>query len=130
MLHEEVSVAAAAATAIAAPAQARDGQPYFGIEGGVLFPKDNDADVDVNYTTTDTTTLAGTNSRRSGPPTSMFDDAFGIEYKKGIDVDAIIGYDFGMFRLEGELGWKRAKLDELGVDDDFIAALNTSPQPA
>ena len=41
-------LAAAAATAIVTPAQARDGQPYFGIEGGILLPRDNDADADVN----------------------------------------------------------------------------------
>ena len=49
-------LAAAAATVIASPAYARDGQPYFGIEGGILLPRDNDADVDINYTTIDTTT--------------------------------------------------------------------------
>ena len=31
--------------------------------------------------------------------------------RPAIDVDAIGGYDFGMFRLEGELGYKRAKHD-------------------
>ena len=43
---------AVAAVAIAAPAQARDGQAYFGVEGGVLFAPDHDADVLVDYTTT------------------------------------------------------------------------------
>ena len=38
-------LAAVAVTALASPAYARDGQPYFGIEGGILFPKDQDADV-------------------------------------------------------------------------------------
>ena len=33
----------------------------------------------------------------------------GSEFKTGYDVDLIGGYDFGMFRLEGELGYKRAK---------------------
>jgi len=42
---------AAAAVAIATPAQARDDQLYFGIEGDILFPKDNDADIDVNVLT-------------------------------------------------------------------------------
>jgi opacity protein-like surface antigen len=117
-------LAAAAVTVLASPAYARDGQPYFGIEGGILFPKDQDADVDINYTTTDTTTLPGTVFPGTPPADTTFDDAFGLDYKKGLDVDAIIGYDFGMFRLEGELGWKRAKLDEFSVNSDFVDDLN------
>ena len=31
-----------------------------------------------------------------------------------------------MFRLEGEIGWKKAKLDEFEIDDDFIDALNVA----
>ena len=38
-------LAAAAAVAVATPAAARDGSGYFGIEGGILFPKDQDADL-------------------------------------------------------------------------------------
>ena len=30
----------------------------------------------------------------------------------GFDVDVIGGYDFGMFRVEGELGYKRACIDD------------------
>ncbi|HXG82309.1 MAG TPA: outer membrane beta-barrel protein, partial [Sphingomicrobium sp.] len=115
-------LAAVAATAIAAPAQARDGQVYFGIEGGILFPKDQDADASVNFTTTQTVPTTPT---VAGPADFDDEDAFGIDYKKGLDLDAIIGYDFGMFRLEGELGWKRAKLNEFEVDNGFISALNT-----
>ena len=44
--------AAAAVAAIASPAAARDGSGYVGIEGGILFPKDQDADVFVDYDTT------------------------------------------------------------------------------
>ena len=32
-----------------------------------------------------------------------------------IDADVIAGYDMGMFRVEGELGYKRAKLDDTTV---------------
>ena len=46
-------LAAVAVAAVASsPAVARDGSVYVGVEGGVLFPKDNDADVFVDYTTT------------------------------------------------------------------------------
>ena len=44
--------AAAAVAAVASPAAARDGSGYFGVEGGILFPKDQDADVFVDYETT------------------------------------------------------------------------------
>ncbi len=41
-------LAAVASTAIATPAMARDGSPYFGVEGGILFPRDNDSDVSID----------------------------------------------------------------------------------
>ena len=31
----------------------------------------------------------------------------------GVDGDLIAGYDFGMFRAEAELGYKRSEHDEL-----------------
>ncbi|MGI8706545.1 MAG: outer membrane protein, partial [Sphingomicrobium sp.] len=43
-----------------------------------------------------------------------------LDYKTGFDIDAIAGYDFGMFRLEGELGYKRAKIDEIELDQGFV----------
>src|SRR6266550_2958492 len=42
----------------------------------------------------------------------------------GYDVDLIGGYDFGMFRLEGELGYKRAKTKSLSLNSAFVNALN------
>jgi OmpA-OmpF porin, OOP family len=84
---------AASIAAIAAPATARDGSPYVGIEGGILFPADTDVGV-----------------RADG---EQLDDLFRIKYKRGFDVDVIAGYDFGLVRAEAELGWKRAKLDEV-----------------
>ena len=100
-------LAAVAAAAIATPALAQTSGPYVGIEGGVLFPRDTDVDAEVTY---------------SDPVLGMvtYPNAIDLDYKRGWDVDAIAGYDFGMFRLEGELGYKRAKLDELQYDQDFI----------
>ncbi len=112
-------LAAVAVTVLASPAVARDGQPYVGIEGGLLFPKDNDADVFADYTTTPVDPTAPT-----PPADTTFDDAVGLEYKTGYDLDLIAGYDFGFIRLEGELGYKRAKLDEFGVDQSFVDSLN------
>ncbi len=112
-------LAAAAVAALSSPVAA---QPYLGVEGGVLFPKDQDADVRADFTTTQT---PGAPSVGAGPADNTFNNAYGIEYKRGSDIDLIAGYDFGAFRLEAELGRKRAKLDEFGVDNGFINALNT-----
>ena len=78
--------AAAAVAAVASPAAARDGSGYFGVEGGILFPKDQDADIFVDYTTTTVGTPAAV-----GPADTTFNNAFGIDYKKGYDLDAIAG---------------------------------------
>ena len=98
--------AAAAVAAIATPAAARDGAPYVGIEGGILMPRDIDGDVDVDFT-------AG------GLPDVAADDVFQVDYKMGRDIDVIAGYDFGMFRIEGEAAWKRAKFDDIEFDDSI-----------
>ena len=115
--------AAATAALIATPAMARDGQPYIGIEGGVMFPKDQDADVFVDYTTTQT---PATTPSYVGPADTTYSDMFGIDYKRGLDIDAIVGYDFGMFRLEGELGYKKASIDQFEIDNTDLAALNAA----
>jgi opacity protein-like surface antigen len=102
-------LAAAAAAALSSPAMARDGQGYFGLEGGVLFPRDHDIDI----------TLDGTDETFSD---GFYPDAVELDYKMGVDLDLIAGYDFGMFRIEGELGYKRASLDA-DVDADFADAV-------
>ncbi|MGI8705877.1 MAG: outer membrane beta-barrel protein, partial [Sphingomicrobium sp.] len=100
-------LAAAAVAAIATPAAAQDSGPYVGIEGGVMFPRDTNIDADVNFV---------------DPlvPDVIYSNVFDLDYKTGFDIDAIAGYDFGMFRLEGELGYKRAKIDEIELDQSFI----------
>ena len=87
-------LAAAAAAAIASPAAARDGSGYFGVEGGVLFPKDTHVDFSGSYS--------------SEGFDYDFDGTLGIDHKTGVDLDIVAGYDLGMIRLEGELGWKKA----------------------
>jgi opacity protein-like surface antigen len=113
-------LAAVALAAIASPAAA---QPYLGIEGGLLFPKDQDGDTRVDYTTTQT---PATPLAPAGPADTEFNNAFGLDYKRGSDIDVILGYDFGMFRLEAELARKRSSLDEFEIDNGFISALNTA----
>ena len=69
-----ILLAAVAATALAGAANAQTPGPYVGIEGGLLFPRND-------------------------------------ELKSGYDIDAIGGYNFNAFRLEAEIGHKRAKID-------------------
>ena len=62
----------------------------------------------------------------AGPLNVLVDDGLNADWKMGWDADAIVGYDFGAFRLEGELGYKKAKRDGFEVDDDFLAGLNAA----
>lgn len=83
--------AALATTALATPAMARDDSWYVGVDAGVLLVEDQDM--------TFSAVPAG------GRPVPS------IDYHKGYDFDANIGYDFGGFRLEAEAAYKRAKID-------------------
>ncbi|MGI8930818.1 MAG: outer membrane protein, partial [Sphingomicrobium sp.] len=116
-------LAAVAAAAIVTPAQARDGAAYVGIEGGLLFPKDQNGDafVDSRLTQSPATPLAP-----GGPADVTFNNGLGVDWKRGYDVDAIAGYDFGMFRLELEIGHKRAKRDGFEASSAFLSGLNAS----
>src|SRR6478736_2023556 len=107
------ATAAIVAAGVATPAMARDGSGYVGLEGGVLFPQKQDIDGAIDFT---------------APPTGTSDFATSsvarIKSKTGYDVDLIGGYDFGMFRLEGELGYKRAKNKSAHLSDTFVTAFN------
>ena len=105
-------LAAVAAAAIATPAIAKDNSGYVGVDGGVLFPKSQDINASVDFTNPLVTDIADGDVGR-------------IKFKKGYDVDLIGGYDFGMFRLEGELGYKRAKNKNARLDSAFVTAFNT-----
>ncbi|MGO1304807.1 MAG: outer membrane protein, partial [Sphingomonas parapaucimobilis] len=82
-------VLALASTALASPALARDKSWYVGIEGGGMIVEDIDYDV--------------TGAGRSGVAT--------VDHDYGYDVDGVMGYDFGGFRLETEVGYRRATVD-------------------
>ena len=110
-MRKYLLTAAAAAAFIATPAFA-DG-PYVGIEGGVLFPEKQDVFGTVLFTNAVPADIARTSVAR-------------LEYNTGFDVDVIGGYDLGMFRLEGELGYKRASIkDNIAFNSGFITAINT-----
>jgi OmpA-OmpF porin, OOP family len=106
-IMRNILLAAVAVAAFATPALARDGSPYVGVEGGILIAQDLHSDA---------TVTAGTVATR-------YDDAFTINFKKGADLDALAGYDFGIFRLEGELGYKRFRTDDVTVSASPLSGL-------
>ena len=79
---------ALASTAMASPALARNDAWYIGVEGGASIVED------ANY---DIGTLTG---------------AASADHDTGYDFDGIIGYDFGGFRLESEVGYKSAGINQ------------------
>lgn len=121
-----VIIAATAIAAVAAPAVAADRGPYFGVGGGILFPRDTNYRVDSLRVQT-VPTGSGLLGQSVTTTSATFGSGFVADHKRGVDVDAIGGYDFGPFRLEGELGYKRARLDELTASQTLVAAINTAP---
>ena len=107
-------MAATVLAAVATPAVAAADGPYVGVEGGVTFPQSTDLDVILNNTSVTPNTSA------------TFDDGYKAKYKTGYDVDAILGYKLGIFRLEGEAGYKRAKVKSLGVSAPLITDVGTA----
>ncbi len=132
---------AAAAVVIATPALAQTGG-YVGIEGGVLFPKRQNGNYTSTFTQTAQSPAAGTVAPVPGTglvgtiPTGLATAPVAItggsrvRYKRGYDVDAIAGYDFGLFRLEGELGYKRSRIKSFDQDATFATGVNTGLNPA
>jgi OOP family OmpA-OmpF porin len=94
-------IAVLASTAMATPALARNDAWYIGVEGGGMIVEK--ADLRINGAT-----LAQS------------------KQKKGFDVDGIIGYDFGPFRLEGEAGYKQAILKSISTQGNADSYGRTS----
>ncbi|MFN3435471.1 MAG: flagellar motor protein MotB, partial [Sphingomonas sp.] len=80
-------VLALASTALATPALARDKSWYVGVEGGAMIVEDIKYDIGA-------TSNAAT-----------------VDHDYGYDVDGVIGYDFGGFRVETEVGYRSATVD-------------------
>ncbi len=95
-------VVAIAASTATTPALARDGVGYIGIEGGLMKVEDIDFDFEDDDTS--------------------IDNLFGVDVKTGFDVALVGGHDFGLIRVEGEVGYKRASLDEVRVDQSVVPA--------
>jgi outer membrane protein OmpA-like peptidoglycan-associated protein/opacity protein-like surface antigen len=82
---------ALASTALASPALARDDQWYVGVDGGAMIVED----LDLNIGTTD--------------------NAGSIDADTGYDFGGVVGYDFGGFRLESEVSYREADLEQTNV---------------
>src|SRR6185312_5017528 len=103
-------LATVAAAAVASPAYARDGSPYVGLEGGIIFPETKDVNGSATFTSTAPIGAAPLGEMR---------------FKKGYDVDVIGGYDLGLFRIEGELGYKHSSVKRFSLLDTFVNGVNT-----
>lgn len=78
---------ALASTALSTPALAKDGAWYVGIEGGAMIVEDVDFDIGATF------------------------NASTADHDYGWDVGGNIGYDFGAFRAEAEVSYRRAGVD-------------------
>lgn len=80
-------VLALASTALASPALARDKSWYVGVEGGGMIVEDIKYDI------------------------GTVRNAARVNHDYGYDVDGVIGYDIGAFRIETEVGYRKATVD-------------------
>jgi outer membrane protein OmpA-like peptidoglycan-associated protein len=93
---------AMASTAIASPALARDGAWYVELDGGPMIVEDIDFDL-------------------PGAP-----NAVSADHTNGYDFGGLVGYDFGMFRLEAEASYRNADVDQLKIGAAGIPGRNAA----
>ncbi len=82
-------ILALATTALSTPALARDDAWYVGVEGGAMLVEDIKFDI------------------------GAAKDVVTAHHKAGWDADATVGYDFGPFRAEAEVGYREASVNRL-----------------
>ncbi|HEY0013895.1 MAG TPA: OmpA family protein [Allosphingosinicella sp.] len=80
---------ALSSTVLATPALARDGAWYVGGDFGAMIVEDVELDVGAT------------------------EDAIVLDHEYGFDGSGFVGYDLGAFRLEAEVAYKKARLDEI-----------------
>lgn len=100
-----VAMALASTALVATPALARDNAWYVGVEGGAMIVEDIKFDIG-------TVKAGGT-----------------VDHNYGYDVDGVIGYDLGRFRLEAEVGYKAATIDSYRTTVT-TPVLNAAGRPA
>jgi outer membrane protein OmpA-like peptidoglycan-associated protein/opacity protein-like surface antigen len=86
MMRKFAVTLALATTALSTPAFARDDAWYVGVEGGAMLVEDIKFDI--------------------GPLV----EAGQVDHKAGWDVGGTVGYDLGVFRLEAEVGYRKASV--------------------
>ena len=86
-MRKLANAVALASTVLATPAVARDGSAYVGVGLGPMIVEDMSLDLDTN--------------------SLDVPEAIILDHKYGLDAELVAGYDFGMFRVEGEVAWKR-----------------------
>lgn len=107
------AAAIVAACFVSSAAQARDGKFYVGAEAGVMFVNDIRATASEPFNIIFPPLLA---AAADGP-----DSHFQAKLDTGLDADLVVGYDFGKLRAELELGYRRARFDDVEIaDDDFF----------
>jgi opacity protein-like surface antigen len=107
MLSRTLLLATVAAIATPTGAAARDGRGYIGVNAGIIKPDNLDLDYQLRSVRTE--------------------DGITLEHRSGLDADFVLGYDFGLVRVEGELGHKRAVLEDVQVRPAVFA---TTGRPA
>ena len=106
------------ALSLGSPALAAE--PYVGIEAGTASVRASDVDETVEYSSVP--------AAPGDPSTVFYDDVFSARYKRALDVGVVAGFDFGWFRIEGELANKRVAIDRYANDDfaeQFLSELNS-----
>ena len=103
MMRKLAITLALATTALSTPALARDDAWYVGVEGGVMLVEDISFDV------------------------GAVKDAVTVDHKTGWDADVTVGYDFGGFRAEAEVGYRQAGVKGLRSTVPLYNGVNNSP---
>ncbi|MFL6732310.1 MAG: hypothetical protein ACJ8EP_08190, partial [Sphingomicrobium sp.] len=117
-------IATTAALIIATPAAAKDHSGYVGGDIGGVWPKSQDLNGSVLFSGP-VICNAVPPATCTTPGTFSGTDIATLKYKVGIDADLIGGYDFGMFRLEGEIGYKHGKVKHHEFDSAFLSAIQS-----
>ena len=112
-MRKYLFLATIAAAAFASPAAARDGSPYVGVDLGIVFPEDKDVNGSIDFTN-NTATRPDIGAAAIGR----------IRFKTGYDLDLNAGYDFGMFRVEGEVAYKHARVKHFDLVANYLNGIN------
>ena len=98
-MRKLAAVLALASTALASPAMARDDSWYVGVGLGVMLVEDLSLDI------------------------RGVDNAGTLNHDSGYDADGVVGYDFGGFRAEVEVGYRSAAAESISVSAPGIPLL-------